>query len=69
MKPPVPPPFVVQHRAWDCAWVLWSDFQDELSLRRKVSVLVVVHMHPERIGWPECRSMFRLYRAVAGVRV
>jgi hypothetical protein len=69
MKPVVPPPLEVQRRGWECAWALHEDFWGDMTLRQRVRVLVVVRMHPDRLGWREIRGMLRLYRAVAGVRV
>jgi hypothetical protein len=69
MMPAVPPPFVVQQRASDCAFVLRTEWCDCMALAERVAVEVVARMHPEQLGWAECGDMFRLYGAVVTVRV
>ena len=69
MKPPVPPPYEVQQRAADCAYVLRSDFADRLPLEQRIYVEVVYRTHPESLGWHECSRMFVLYGQYVEVRV
>jgi hypothetical protein len=69
MKPPVSPPYAVQCRAWEAGYVLWEEYRDRLPIRERVLIASVVRMHPDRLGWSECRAMLGLYAAVAGVRV
>lgn len=69
MKPPVPPPYEVQQRAADCAYVLRSDFADRLPLESRVYVEVVYRTPTDRLGWHECARMFVLYGQYVEVRV
>jgi hypothetical protein len=69
MKPPVAPPYEVQCRGWEAAYVLWEEYRRALPIRERVLVASVIRMHPDRLGWGEVALMLRLYAAVAGVRV
>jgi len=69
VRPIVPPPYEVQQRAWDCAYVLRADFAGRLPLEQRVQVEVIYRTHPEGLGWQEVAAMLVLYREIAGVRV
>jgi hypothetical protein len=69
MKPPVAPPYEVQCRGWEAAYVLFEEFRRELPVEQRIAVQVVMRIHPDRLGWSEVRQMLELYRAIAGIRV
>jgi len=69
MRPIVAPPWQVQHRAWECAFVLREEFWDELPIEHRVYVEVVCRTHPEGLGWLDLARMFIVYREHAHVRV
>lgn len=69
MTPIVPPPFICQQRAWDCAAMLKQDRWDELSIEHRINVEVIFCTHPDGLGWREIARMFVLYGAMFDVRV
>lgn len=69
MRPPVPPPFEVQQRAWECAYMLREEFADRLSLEHRIYVEVVYRTPADGLGWHECARMFVLYGQHVEVRV
>lgn len=69
MKPLVPPPYEVQQRAWECAYVLREEFADRLPLESRVYVEVVYRTPTDGLGWHECARMFVLYGEFVDVRV
>ena len=65
----VSPPFEVQQRAWERAYVLRQEFDDALSLEQRIRAEVVLQTGPEHLGWNEVGDMIALYSVIAGVRV
>lgn len=65
----VPPPFVCQQRAWDCAYVLKQDAWDAMPIEWRIYVEVVFRSHPTDLGWHEIARMFQLYGETFDVRV
>lgn len=65
----VPPPFEVQQRAWERAYMLRQEFDGWLSLEQRIRAEVIIHTNPDRIGWSEISDMVGLYAIIAGVRV
>jgi hypothetical protein len=68
-RPIVPPPFVVQQRAWECAYVLHQAFFDRLDLEARVRVVVVLGTGPDGLGWDDLAAMFVLFGETVAVRV
>ena len=69
MKPPVPPPWQVQQRAWECAYILKQEHWDALPIEQRVYVEVVYQTYPDDLGWHEVARMLVLYGETADVRV
>lgn len=69
MKPPVPPPEIVQRRAAECAYVLREEFSDRLPIEQRVYVEVVYRTPHEGLGWHEVARMLVLFGEVVEVRV
>lgn len=65
----VAPPYCVQRRAWERAYVLRQEFDEFLSLEQRIRAEVVMRTSPERLGWNEISDMVGLYSAIAGVRI
>jgi hypothetical protein len=65
----VPPPYEVQQRAWERAYVLRQEFDDFLSLDQRIRAEVVIQTGPRHLGWNEIADMVGLYSVIAGVRV
>lgn len=65
----VPPPFLVQQRASDAAYVLTQEHADRLTLEQHVRMIVVAMYAPERLGWSECGETLALWSMVVEVRV
>ena len=63
----VPPPFVIQQRAWECAWMLLEAYPHRMALEDRVRATVIVNAEP--LGWAECQWAFRMYVAVAEIRI
>lgn len=60
------PPWQVQHRAWECAYVLRDQ---PLPIEQQIQVEVVYRTHPEGLGWLDLSRMFVLYGETFDVRV
>lgn len=67
-RPIVKPPFEVQQRAWERAYMLRHKFNDCLSLEQRVRAEVTIQTGSEHLGWSEIGDMVTLYAAIAGVR-
>lgn len=65
----VPPPFAVQQRAWERAYVLRQEFDASLTLEQRIRAEVVIQTGPAQLGWNEIGDMVGLYSVIAGVRV
>lgn len=68
MKLP-PPPYLVQQRASDAAFMLCQEFADRLTLEQHVRMIVVGRVAPERLGWAEVGDSLATYALVVEVRV
>ncbi len=56
-----PPPYAVQRRAWDAAYMLGEAFAERLTLEQAIRMAVVCRVAPERLGWRECGDAIALY--------
>lgn len=64
-----PPPFLVQQRASDAAFMLRNDYSDRLTLEQNIEMEVLTRYAPERLGWEEVGRALALYALVVKVRV
>lgn len=69
MKPIVPPPFLVQQRAWECAYMIREYHWHRIPLEHRIYTEVVYRTGPEGLGWHECARMFVLWGEHVEVRV
>ena len=65
MKPIVAPPYEAQRRAWECAYVLRSEFAGHLALGDRIIIEEIYLVGPDALGWSDIRAMLVLYGAVA----
>ena len=65
----IPPPYEVQRRAWDAAFVLRQEFADRLTLEQNIRMEVMMRVAPERLGWAECGDALATHAMVVMVRV
>lgn len=68
MKLP-PPPFEVQQRASDAAYMLCEEHAEGLSLEQHIRMRVIQMVAPERLGWAECGDALATWSLVVVVRV
>jgi hypothetical protein len=66
---PVEPPYIVQQRASDAAFMLCEEFPGRLTLEQRVAMEVTRRYAPERLGWREVGSAISLWAMVVEVRV
>ncbi len=66
---PVPPPFYVQQRAWERAYVLSEDFAERLTPEGREACREVAGADPARLTWPEIGAVAHLYDAIVDRRV
>lgn len=66
---PVLPPFPVQQRAWERAWVLSEDHADELPAGALDVCREVVAGDAARLTWGEIGALIALYDAIVPRRV
>ena len=59
----MPPPFEVQQRAWECAYVLHAK---PLEQTQRGHVNRIYNRHPDNMTWLDVCRMFLLYRDVLG---
>lgn len=64
-----PPPYELQQRATDCAYVLTQEFSDRLTLEQLVRMHVLLLVAPERLGWNEIGDALSTFSLVVEVRV
>lgn len=64
-----PPPFQVQQRAADAAFMLAQEHSEALTLEQLVRMHVVAMVAPERLGWSECGDALALWSLVVVVRI
>ena len=64
-----PPPFLVQQRAADAAFMLRQEYSDRLTLAQNVEMEVLTRYAPERLGWEEVGRALATYALVVKVRV
>jgi hypothetical protein len=65
----VVPPFHVQQRAWEAAFVLRQDFDSEIPLSERIRCEEVMRAGPDALGWQDVQAMLRLAREAIGERV
>lgn len=65
----IPPPYQVQQRASDAAWMLTQEHSEALTLEQLVRMHVVAMVAPERLGWAECGDALSLWSLVVVVRI
>jgi hypothetical protein len=65
----VVPPFLVQQRAWECAYVLREEHDERLPLADRVRCEEVLRAGPDALGWQDVQAMLRLAGEAIGARV
>lgn len=65
----LPPPYIVQQRAWDAAFELANNFADRLDIETLIRMHVVCLVAPERLGWDEIGDALATWALVVQVRV
>lgn len=65
----IEPPYEVQQRAWDAAFVLRQEYADRLTLEQNIKLEVLTMMAPERLGWSEIGEALALWALTVAVRV
>jgi hypothetical protein len=64
-----PPPYEVQRRAWEAAYMLRQEFSDRLTLEQNITLEVLTLYAPERLGWRETGDALSLWAMTVKVRV
>ena len=64
----LPPPELVRHRAWECAFVLTEEHRHRLAWAEDRYCSVVLRASPDGIGWQETGEMLALFRRLVGAR-
>lgn len=65
----IPPPYLVQRRAWECGYMLATEYQERLDQRELEWCAWRVAQAPDRLGWDDIGGLLRLYRAHVRQRV
>jgi len=64
-----PPPYVIQRRAWEAAYVLITEYLRRLDQGTLEWCAWRAAVGPERLGWSDISRLFRIYRTHVGQRV
>lgn len=64
----LPPPYEVQRRGWEAAFVLCQDYCHRLAQHECERMAWLVALGPERLGWQEVAEAQRLHRSHVAVR-
>ena len=61
-------PITVARSAWECAWVLWTDYRDRLAESQRQRMLLFTFRDEEHITAEEGGEIFALYGEITGER-
>jgi hypothetical protein len=62
------PPFEIQQRASDAAFMLRQEYADRLTMRQNIDMEIIGMVAPDRLDWEWCGAAIATYLSVVQPR-